>query len=530
MTDPHLTDPTLQRLFPGLTRRRLFAGAAALGATAMLPVTAWADGSRLNVRAYLEPDDYDPLDASGFLEELLYGCIYRKLIQYVPGDDWDWQLDLAESIEQTSPTTIAFTLKPGQMWSDGYGEITAEDVKFSLDRHMVDENNSRIRPDLGTFTHVEVTGTHTGIIHLERPFAPIWTIALPYLAGTIICKEAVEAAAGKITTAVPPAVSGPYRVVEHRLGERWVLERNPDFSGEPADFERVDLVVIVDEAAAEIAKEAGDVDFTSIGPASVARLEDNVPAGMRMSVHPALFYHWVGLNVQHPKFADERVRMAIMHAIDIPSIVQAAFFDVADPATGIIAPGLIGHRPESLIPPQADFARARELLDEAGIDRLEINIDVLNTVIHTTAAQVMQATMAEAGIDLNITVHESGSFWSLGVAADGDRWQDLELTIKRFSMTPDPYYATAWFVTDQIGDWNWEQFSNEEFDRLHDEALSETDPDIRDAMYRRMQDLMEESGGYRFITHGVTPNLYDEAIVPATRPDGLPLVQFFRRA
>lgn len=525
-----MTQDTTGRLFPNTTRRQLLAGAAALGTATMFPLVAWADGSRLRVRAYLEPDDYDPLDASGFLEELLYGCIYRKLIQYVPGDQWDWQPDLAESIEQTSPTTIAFTLKEGQMWSDGFGEITAEDVKFSLERHMVEENNSRIKPDLGPFSHVEVTGTHSGIIHLDEPFAPLWTIALPYLAGTIICKEAVEAAGGKITTAIPPAVSGPYRVVEHRLGERWVLERNPDFSGPAADFERVDLVVIVDDSAAEIAKEAGDVDFAQIGPGSVARLQDSPPPGTRLSVHPSLFYHWVGLNVQNPKFADERVRMAIMHAIDVPSIVQAAFFDVAEPATGIIAPGLIGHRPETIIPPQADPARARALLDEAGIDRLEVNLDVLNTVIHTTAAQVMQATMAAAGIDLNISVHESGSFWSLGVAADGDRWQDLELTIKRFSMTPDPYYATAWFVTDQIGDWNWEQFSNAEFDRLHDEALSETDPARRDEMYRRMQDLMEESGGYRFITHGVTANLFADNIAPATRPDGLPLVQFFRRA
>ena len=517
-------------IFPDLTRRQLFAGAAALSAGAMFPIAAWADGSRLNVRAYLEPDDYDPLDASGFLEELLYGCIYRKLIQYVPGEEWDWQLDLAESIEQSSPTTITFTLKEGQMWSDGFGEITAEDVKFSMDRHMVEENNSRIKPDLGTFTHVEVTGRYSGIIHMERPFAPIWTIALPYLAGTVICKEAVEAAGGKITTAVPPAVSGPYRVVEHRLGERWVLERNPEFSGEAADFERVDLIVIVDESAAEIALEAGDVDFAAIGASSVQRLTDSPPTGAQLRVHPALFYSWIGLNIQHPKFEDIRVRQAIMHAIDVPSIMQAAYFDVAEPSTGIIAPGLIGHRDATIIPPAADFARARELLDEAGVDRLEVNLDVLNNVTHTSAAQVMQAMMAQAGIDLTISVHDGGSFWSLGVKADGDRWQDLEMTIKQFSMTPDPYYATAWFVTDQIGDWNWEQFSNEEFDRLHDEALSETDLATRDEMYRRMQDLMEESGGYRFLTHGVTANLFDEAIVPATRPDGLPLVQFFRRA
>lgn len=519
-----------QNLLPGLNRRQLLAGTAGLSALSMLPVKAWAEGTQLNVRAYLEPDNFDPLNASGFLEELLYGCIYRKLIQYTPGDEWGYQHDLAETIEQTSPTTIAFTMKPGQMWSDGYGEITAEDIKYSMERHMVEENNSRIKPDLGPFSHVEVTGTHSGIIHLDKPFAPIWTIALPYLAGTVVCKRATEEAGGKLTSAVPPTVAGPYRVVEQRLGERWVLERNPDFSGPTPDFERVDLVVIVDESAAEIAKEAGDVDFTAVGPGSVQRLQDNPPAGTTLSLHPSLAYYWVGLNVNHPKFEDIRVRQAVQHAIDVPSILQAAFFDVADPATGIVAPGLIGHRPEGLIPPQADFAKARALLDEAGIDRLEINIDVLNNVTATTTAQVMQAMMSQAGIDLNISVHESGSFWSLGVESDGDRWKDLELTLKRFSMTPDPYYATAWFVTDQIGDWNWEQFSNPEFDELHEKALSETDTDKRDTMYRRMQDLMEQSGAYRFITHGVTPNFYSTDIVPATRPDGLPLVQFFRKA
>lgn len=525
-----MTDHRLSRLFPTLDRRQLLAGAMGLSAASVLPITAWAQGTTLNVRSYLEPENYDPLDASGFLEEMLYGCIYRKLIQYLPGDEWAWQTDLAETIEQSSPTTITFTLKPGQMWSDGYGEITAEDVKFSMERHMVEENNSRIKPDLGPFTHVEVTGSHSGIIHMEKPFAPLWTIALPYLAGTVLCKRATEEAGGKITTAVPPTVSGPYRVSEHRLGERWVLEQNPDYSGTAPDFERVDIITIVDESAAEIAKEAGDVDFTAIGPGSVQRLQETPPANSQLTLHPALSYTWVGLNLQNPKFEDIRIRQAIMHSIDVPSIMQAAYFDVAAPSTGIIAPGLIGHRDETLIPQQADFARARALLDEAGIDRLAIKIDVLNNVTATTTAQVMQGMMLEAGIDLEISVHESGSFWSLGVAADGERWRDLELTLKRFSMTPDPYYATAWFVTDQIGDWNWEQFSNEEFDRLHEEALSETDNEKRDAMYRRMQDLMEDSGAYRFLTHEVTANLYADTIMPATRPDGLPMVQFFRSA
>jgi peptide/nickel transport system substrate-binding protein len=520
------------RLVPDLSRRHVLGGLAALSAGSLGPVTAWASahGRQLNVRLYSEADDFDPVDASGLLDEILYGCIYRKLIQFKPGDEWGHQLDLAETIEQVDPLRIAFTLKTGQMWSNGFGEITAEDVKFSMERIIDPEMNSRNKADLGPFSHVEVTGTHSGIIHLDEPFAPLWSIALPYITGNVVCKAAVEAAGGRINTAMPPTVSGPYRVAEHRPGERWVLERNPDFSGTAADFDRVDLILIVDESAAEIAKDAGDVNFTGIGPGSVARVQANPPPGTELRVHPALFYVWIGLNLEHPKFADPRVRMAIQHAIDVPSIVEASYYNVAEPSTGIIAPGLIGHRKATLIPPQADYAKSRALLDEAGIDRLEITLNVLNNVIFTTAAQVLQATMAQAGIDLQIEVHESGSFWTLGVASDGDRWKTVELVMKRFSMTPDPYYATAWFTTAEIGNWNWEQFSNAEFDALHEAAMVETDNGKRDAMYQRMQDLMEESGAYRFITHGVTPNLYDTSIIPATRPDGNPLVQYFRSA
>lgn len=522
----------IRHQLPDLSRRQLLGGLAALSAAQLAPMTVWASegGKQLNVRLYVEADDFDPIDASGLPDEMLYNCLYRKLIQYRPGAEWAYDLDLAETIEQVDPLKIAFTLKTGQMWSDGFGEITAEDVKFSLERTKDPEMKARNLADLGPFSHVEVTGTHSGIIHLEKPFAPLWTIALPYITGNIVCKKAVEAAGGRITTAIPPTVSGPYRVKEHRPGERWILERNPDFGGTPADFERVDLILVVDEAAAEIAKEAGDLNFTSIGPGSVGRVQANPPAGTELKVHPALAYVWIGLNLAHPKFADERVRMAIQHAIDVPSIMEASYYNVAEPSTGIIAPGLIGHRAASLIAPQADYAKARELLTEAGIDRLEITLNVLNNVIFTTAAQVIQATMAQAGIDVVIEVHESGSFWTLGVASDGDRWKTVELVMKRFSMTPDPFYATAWFTTAEIGNWNWEQFSNAEFDALHEAAMIETDPAKRDTMYQRMQDLMEQSGGYRFITHGVTPNLYDVSIIPATRPDGTPLVHLFRSA
>ena len=122
------------------------------------------------------------------------------------------------------------------------------------------------------------------------------------------------------------------------------------------------------------------------------------------------------------------------------------------------------------------------------------------------------------------SLNEGATFWELGAN------EDLELVLNRFSMTPDPYYATSWFVTEQAGIWNWERFKNEEFDKLHVAAQSQADPVKRAEEYIRMQDLMEDSGAYKFITHEATPVIYRNTVAPALRPDGLPLYRYFGAA
>jgi peptide/nickel transport system substrate-binding protein len=50
----------------------------------------------------------------------------------------------------------------------------------------------------------------------------------------------------------------------------------------------------------------------------------------------------------------------------------------------------------------------------------------------------------------------------------------------------------------------------------------------RSRIYQRMQDLMEESGCYRFLTNGVMPQILHNSIQPAFRPDGYARLREFR--
>jgi peptide/nickel transport system substrate-binding protein len=230
------------------------------------------------------------------------------------------------------------------------------------------------------------------------------------------------------------------------------------------------------------------------------------------------------MNLENETLKDENLRKAIQYAIDVPQILDAAYFGQAAPSTGLVAPGLIGHREESIVPPQGDLDRARVYLEMAGGPPSEpITIDTLNATTWQTIAQVIQAQLGQIGIEVQINVQDSGSFWTLGMESKGDRWKKMQLVINRFSMMPDPFYATTWFTTEQVGKWNWERFSNQEFDELHEAAQIESDKDIRGEMNHKMQDLMEESGAYRFLTHEGSPVMFRDDLQPALRSDARPL-------
>jgi peptide/nickel transport system substrate-binding protein len=521
-------------LTTAISRRRFLQASSAIGVTAMaggMSEVVFADGKKiLKVRSYADLRSLDPAFSQGVVDEEIHSCIYSKLIQYKPGREWGYQLDAAESIEQASPTSIKFKLKPGIMFSGGYGEMTAEDVKYSYERILDDDLKSTNKPDWGSLKSVNVTGKYEGSIEFAEPFAPAWNIALPYIVGNIISKKAWEKAGGKVATTTP-CVSGPYMHKEWQPKQKTILARNPEWHGGSAEFDEIHILPIDDENSAQIAYESGDIDYTRVSLGSVSNLKSSPPANTTLEEYPSLFYVWVGMNVENETMKNINLRKAIQHAIDVPSIMQASYFGAAEPSTGIIAPGLIGHRENSLVAPAANFEKAKEYLAKAGMsDGASVTLDVLNKPTNVTTAQIIQATCAQAGITVEINLHESGAFWSLGDSSGGERYKDIQLILNRFSMAPDPSYATAWFTTAQKGIWNWERFSDEKFDAFEARAKAETDNVKRGNMYKRMQDMMEDSGAYRFITHEATPVIYNNGVKPAFRPDGLPLFRYFSNA
>ena len=505
--------------------------AAALGAAALPPLwscTTERSGRRiLHATLYGPPTTTDPAFGLGVPDSVVYGLLYSNLTRYRTDSlEWGWQLEAARSLEQLDPTHLAFELQPGLMFSGGYGEVTAEDVRFSLERIVDPAMGAPERAAWGPMSRVDVTGRYTGVIVLDEPFPALQMVALPGGSGAILSREALAAMPGSRLRWELPAASGPYLVGEWREGHRLVLVRNPEWRGRRLPFDEVHILQIFDAQIQELGFEAGDLDFTGAAESSCSVLRERPIPGSRLEVRPSLYYSWVGSNCEHPKLEKRELRQAIQWAIDVEQVVDAASFGSSVPATGLIAPGLIGHRERSLIPPAGDVERARSLLRAAGVQgELELTLDT--NMLWATAAQVVQACLARVGIRLSIRSHESASYDTLGHESAGDRWRDIQLFLTRFSMLPDPFYATTWFTSDQVGVWNWERFASAEFDELHRRSTIEIDPVERDRLVRRAQDVMEQSGCYRFITHQTFPALFRDDLRPALRPDAQPNFRYF---
>jgi len=503
-------------------RQSTLAGLAVAGG---LPGVSWAvQGDQLHIRNYLDITTLDPPFRLSGAEAIVSSAIFQKLVQFRTDGTWATELDAAEYFEAIDGTHYAFRLKPGQMFSNGFGEMTADDVKFSFERIIGSIN----AVDIGPLSHVEVHDRYSGTIVLKSAYAAFVSIGV---AGyEILSREAVMSVGGRFSVQ-PPCCSGPYLFRDWQAKRKTVLERNPQWKGPEAAFSEIHIYAMSDAKAAEMAFEAGQLDCANISVESVEPFRKNPPPDGYVEIHPSGRNYWLGMNQLNPALTDLRVRRAIQYAIDAEAVVEAAWFGLAETAMGPIPRGMNGCRERTLIPPRGDVEKAKALLAEAGVELpLRLSLDVNSDAHEMTAALVMQWSLKNAGIEVHLRTYDSGTFLSLGNEQVNDDWMDIQLFFNSFIGNADPYYPLVWFTSQQLGLWNWERFSNEEFDRLNDLALATTDEIARNQMYQRMQDIMEESGCYRFISNGVMPQIIRNTIKPAFTPDGYALLRGFRPA
>jgi peptide/nickel transport system substrate-binding protein len=456
--------------------------------------------------------------------------IYEGLVTYKPGTS-EVVNALAESFESSADgLRHDFVLKQGIEFHGDYGEVTADDVKFTYERIAgltTPKVESPYAGDWAALQEVQVTGSHSGTIVLKEPFAPLLTTTLPLNSGLVLSQKAVTERGKEYAT--NPIGTGPYEFSEWAPKQKITLTRFAAYGGassayaDPPAWAEIQLFPIPEDAAAEIALETGEVDFGAIPTASVQRFETNTD--FSLTKVSEIGYAWLGMNIKDPALQDINLRQAIRYAIDVPSIITAAYDDQWQQAYAMLPPGEPLGYWEDAPRYERDTDKAKAFLSNVASPG-ELRLTIANEPGTKPLAEVVQSNLADIGLKVNIEAVDTATFYTTSPEAS-----NRQLFYGVYGgLLPDPSWATVWEVCDQVGQWNWMNWCNETYSSLHDEAIRETDSEKRAPIYIEMQKLIDQDVHDVWIAYPSRAYAARTGIEPVITPWGLYVPWAFQTA
>jgi peptide/nickel transport system substrate-binding protein len=463
------------------------------------PVQEEAASKTIRVRLIRDINNLDTANVTGAVEDTIDRTVLEGLFRFNAAGELEPQLAETYSVSPDG-MTIDFTLRKGIMWQRGYGELTTDDVKFSYERFLVTDPKPAYADDWTSLDHVEIVDKYTGKLVFNKPQATLWTSVLPMTSGLIVSKKFYEEAGpDKVKTDL--VGTGPYIFSEWTPKQQVVLTRNPDYWGPQPYYDEIDLIPVDDDKAAEVALQAGELDFSIISLPSVDRFQGD--SNFTVDMIPSTAYNWIGMNVESPKLSDINVREAIRYGIDVPSILAAAYNDKAPRANELIPEGTLGYWKDAPVY-ERDVAKAKDYLAKANLTSLDLTMTYENTDEFNTWGQIVQENLKEVGINVTLNPLDSSTFWAYG---DGGKDKELELfAVGYSSVAPEPAWSTMWFTCDQVDLWNWMRWCNKDYDALHQEGIETIDPAKREQIYLDMQKLWDADAISVFVTN--VPQVY----------------------
>lgn len=384
---------------------------------------------------------------------------------------------LAESWDIIDDRTTQFHLRSGVKFHNGE-PLTAEDVKFSLERCMASDG---VNYNYKIIESVDVVDDLTVVVKTKTPFNAM-TTRLSLDAASIVSKKAVEEYGDDFNT--HPVGTGPFKLSSWSIGGDCVLVANEDYWAGASPIKTLTFRTIPEAINRTIGLETGEVDIAyDIDAVDKETIEGN--EGLKLLSSPSCRVVYLGSCVNNEILSDVNVRKAIAYAVNKQDFVDIVFGGDADIAHNtMLCDMLFGYAPDT-VSYDTDLDKAKELLAQAGYpDGFDITLTVMDTQEYQTAAVVIQAQLKEIGINVTVESMDNASF--LQYVAEGN--QALFLYEKVASDT-DSMLRTQ-YHTDSLGlGGNRHFWTDPRVDEMLDQASSSLDDEERKELYTEIQTI-----------------------------------------
>ncbi|MGE0227702.1 MAG: ABC transporter substrate-binding protein [Dehalococcoidia bacterium] len=463
------------------------------------------DGGTLNVAVSWDVSTMDPSKSAAGGTITVPNVGYDRLIGFVSGIHYDplkleLKPELATSWER-SPDGLVYTFKirSGTKWQNlpplNGRAFVADDAAFALGRYKTEGVHQSIHSEVDRF---EAPDPATLKITMKKPLADY----INNLGGryqTIFPKELVDD--GSIDRTV--VGTGPMILREAKAQQQVTFEKNPDYWQGKIHLDGLIFKIMPDNTARTAAFRAGQIEYAYALAAKLSDVKNiqrtNPDVQVFMAGGTAGGYGF-GMNLQHSKFRDERVRRAISLSNDHEQTVALLFENY-----GVAAPDqpwsfVLDRLPDyktgdqgQWVQPNGDPTQAKQLLDAAGAANLTINA-VYYTYGQYDAdrPQVLTDQFRKSGITLNARRVEYTEFNSQWVPGKLE-----EATTSGWSaggFDADNYFYNQ-IYSKSPG--NRHHLEDPQVDQWADQQRTELDPAKRKEIHRKIWDRIWVDQMYR---------------------------------
>ena len=293
--------------------------------------------------------------------------------------------------------------------------------------------------------------------------------------------------------------TGPYVVTEREHGVKMVLDRFADYwdTASPGNVDQIVLTPIKENATRVAALLSGDVDFISpVPPQDFKRIEGDPK--VNLFTFPGGRIITIQLNQKRrPEFRVQKVRQAIVHAINNEGIVKKIMKGTATTAGQQSPQGYAGYNAYCV--PRYDLKKARALMKDAGFAKgFECTMIAPNNryVNDEKIAEAVVGMLAKINIKVNLKTMPKAQYWDEFDAQVADiqmiGWHSDTEDSGNFSefLVMCPNKETGY------GQYNSGNYCNPEVDRLTLAAQSETDLIKRMEMLQQIEKILYDDAAF----------------------------------
>lgn len=474
-----------------------------------------------------DPFTWDPAQAGDAGTAATLAQVFEGLTAFDAQSQVQPALASSWSIQEDG-RRIAFTLRPGGLYSDG-SAVGAQDVVDSWFRLLDPEAPSPLVSLLadvqGATAYVagqaapEDVGLRAEgdqvIVDFRRPATYFLAVtASPSLA---VMPPAMQAQ--QLGPELPSSfvASGAYRPTVQD-GTVIRLEANPNYWAGVPPLEVIEVVTDLGGTGTVAAFEAGDVDHAPIASADATWIRYDEQLGPQLRRTDSFSVHYFGFDTASPPFDDARVRLAFAQAVDWKRMVRLG--DAGEPATSIVPPGIPG-RGDDDFAPVYDPDAARQLLADAGFAGgegfPEVTIVSFGYGYEVTVAAELEAAL---GVSVPVEIMEFNEYF--------ERLDESERpAIWTSSWIADYPHAHGFLglLLETGSASNFGSWSNSEFDAAIEAAAATNDADEQAVHYATAQEILRREAPVVPVDYGESWALSRQGLVGALE-SGVGLIRF----